>query len=105
MLSSFLCSCLLFLHLWAAHASPTTPFRVQQEYSHGADVSESQPSRALPDLYEASISDLQKFLSNGSFTSVDLTKASWLVFVFGLAQHDIIKTDSQTVRRHTFAAY
>jgi hypothetical protein len=83
MLSSFLCSCLLFFHLWAAHASPTAPFRVQQEYSYGADVSESKLNRSLPDLYEASISDLQEFLSNGSFTSVDLTKASRLVFVFG----------------------
>ena len=34
----------------------------------------SEPSTNLPDLYEASISELQSGLQAGAFTSVDLIK-------------------------------
>jgi hypothetical protein len=69
----------------AVVASPSRPLLVQDAGNTLFD--ESQVRAYLPDLYEAGISDLQSFLSNGSFTSVQLTKVRSCHLMYGLSTH------------------
>jgi amidase len=48
--------------------------------SSGGDVSNNaRPSSKFPDLYEATLAELQEGMEKGHFTSVDLVKVSLLV--------------------------
>jgi hypothetical protein len=84
------CTALLCVEVAAA---PARPLLVQNTGNIGLETHGRPPY--LPNLYEAGVSDLQAFLSNGSFASVQLTEVRapcWLVLLRPLT----------TTQRHTW---
>ncbi|KAJ7058061.1 amidase signature enzyme [Mycena amicta] len=69
---------LLCSHAACGFSLPTNPFRIGLAFGgHAPDTvaRDSAKKPALPDLYEASVPELQAGLDAGLFTSVDLVKA------------------------------